>query len=569
MADVDKWAPVDDDNADVAPAGAPEGMARTLVSDTFRAMLGALRRVFELSAWFDRTKGPVSNGFVVTRVNDTKLNLEHESGNVSAEDKYPVGARVRVGSAVPVYQFAYVVAATHTPGTPDTVVELDIDGDAVALMVAPVELVSHITDDSMGTAAWSDIGTTKDVYPPEIPTADDLGDAAYMDQGDGNNLDADSVDGLHAADLISSSAEAARSLPLLNGNFQVAQRGEVIDDTTYYPNDNAAYTLDQWVLLMGKGTAHPAPGAGVVDVKSIASGAQDGEAAPFCCRLEGNGNVGVAPVEKVGVIQWLPNDAVGNLEGGEVSLSYWARASGTPASGIQKSNIALVVWDGVADALSSVDPVDDWGAVDTDPTMDPNFTLLPGTADVLSTSWQYFTHEAVTVPAGAKNIGVMVWGDDTAWTAGDQLDIAGVNLVKGALSQRYINEDYATNLMRCSRFFQTTFLKGQTPAEKSGFVDSAIHFFRFDGGQMFHPFVLRAPLFDAATPALASFNPWAGGTSGTTGCHMTGTPTPAPTADGTDFQGFYVGNNQITVWDYDVGPTAEHHACHYAVEALL
>ena len=103
-----------------------------------------------------------------------------------------------------------------------------------------------------------------------------------------------------------------------------------------------AYVVDGWLHLAGIGTAHPSAGSGVVDIDLIAANATGADAANRAVRITGNANVGVAPVEKVGLIQWLPFDVVENLRSDTVSISVWARVPG--GSGFNSLRIALVEW---------------------------------------------------------------------------------------------------------------------------------------------------------------------------------------------------------------------------------
>ena len=96
MSNVDTWSQIAGENADPVPDYAPQGHARTQVNDISREGQAAIRRQAETMAWFDKTKGPSGLGFTLTRLNDTQVNLVHQTTPTDASGKFLVGARVRV-----------------------------------------------------------------------------------------------------------------------------------------------------------------------------------------------------------------------------------------------------------------------------------------------------------------------------------------------------------------------------------------------------------------------------------------------------------------------------------------
>ncbi len=502
MSDIKTWSQVAAENAGSAPDYAPEGHARTLVNNISRESMAAVRRQHEDPAWFDKTKGPSGLGFDVTKLSNTQINLAHQTTPTDASDKFPTGARVRVRDATTLV-YGYIVSTVWA--SPNTVVTLVLDGASV-VQATPTGIENHVTDGTIGDAAFSDIGTTLSQDPPQVPSIDDLGDGATVDQGAGNGFDADTVDGMHAADIIDSASNAG-GIDLINGNFAIGQRGHALTATTTFPCDNGAYVADGWVLLMGSGTSHPAAGSGVVDVNIIASGASAGSAAPTSIQLVGNSNVGVAPVEKVGLIQWLPSDACSHLADARVSLSVWARH--IPTSSFDQARIGVVCWSGTADAMA-VDPISDWGAATFTPTMLAGYTLFETDSFLPSASWSEHVLEDVLIPAGTTNVAVMIWMDDTAWVDTDDVEFAGVRLARGSTAQTYINEDYAQNLLRCQRFFNSTFEEGDLVQPKGGDEATALRTLNNDGTTSMFSWEFATSMFQ--TPTVATYNPAAAGT---------------------------------------------------------
>ncbi len=504
MSNVDTWSKIAAENADPVPDYAPQGHARTQVNDITRELQSSVRRQWETMAWFDKTKGPSGLGFALTWLGDFQVNLVHQTTATDASGKFLVGARVRVGDGS-TYVYGYILTAVYA--NPNTVVTLDLDGASV-VQATPTTLELNVTDGTVGKAAFSPIGTTLAQDPPHVPSIDALGDGALLDQGAGNGFDADTVDGLHASDIIASAASAT-GVGLINGNFAIGQRGHTIDQTTHFLNDNAEYVVDGWALLMGDLATHPAGGSGVVDIDLIAANATGGDADSRAVRITGNSSVGVSPIEKIGLIQWLPFDVVESLRSGTVSLSVWCRI---PASGFQNLRLAIVEWSGTADLLSpGVDPIQDWGAFDTLPTVGGSYSISVGDKQTVSSAWTEFKYENVSVSASANNLAVLLYMDDTAWASGNIFELTGVSLVKGASARGYSHEDHSVNLRRCQRFFNSTFPEGDTPVALGGDEVSALHSICGDGTTSVLTWEFGTSMRKA--PSITRFNPGASGST--------------------------------------------------------
>ncbi len=504
MSNVDTWSQVAGENADPVPDYAPQGHARTQVNDITRELQSSVRRQWETMAWFDKTKGPSGLGFALTKLSDTSVNLVHESTPTDGSGKFVVGTRVRIGDGS-TFVYGYVTSSIYA--NPNTVLEFSLDGASV-VQTTPTTIENHVTDNFVGKAAFSPIGTTLAEDPPEIPSIDDLGDGALLDQGDGNGFDADTLDGQHASEIISSAASAA-GVGLINGNFAIGQRGHTIDQTTHFLNDNAEYVVDGWALLMGYLATHPAGGSGVVDIDLIAANATGGDADSRAVRITGNSSVGVSPVEKVGLIQWLPFDVVESLRSGTVSLSVWCRI---PSSGFQGLRLAIVEWSGTADLLSpGVDPIQDWGDSGVLPTVGGSYSITVADSQTVSSAWTEFKYENVSVSASANNLAVLIYMDDTAWADGNIFELTGVSLVKGASARGYSHEDHSVNLRRCQRFFNSTFPEGATPVALSSDEVSALHSICGDGITSLLTWEFGTSMRKA--PSITRFNPGASGST--------------------------------------------------------
>lgn len=466
MSDLQNWSQVAGENTDPVPDGAPENHPRVQVNDIQREALAGIRRQFEDMAWFDKTKGPTGNGFTLARLSATQVTLVHESTPTDASGKFAVGARIRVGDGTTLV-YGFVLSAVYA--NPTTTVEINFDGAGV-VQATPTTLELNITDGSVESTAFSPRGVTLAQDPPQVPAIDDLGDAVTKDEGSGNGLDADLLDGLHASDIIAASTGVG--VHVINGHFGISQRGLTIDDTTYFPNDNAKYVVDQWVLLMGSGVTRPSAGSGVVDVSIADALGSAGIPASRAVRLTGNANVGVAPVEKVGLIQWLPNDAIRHLASGVVSLSGYVKKGAL--SNFENFRMAIVEWTGTADTLTSTDPINDWNTAGFLPTVKASYTIAVSSTFAIGTDWTQFKLENVSVSSGMKNLGIMLYVDDTSWGLGDTVEFSGVDLSQGALAGTFQEPDFADELHRCQRFFNTTFDHADTISEFSGKEASAL-----------------------------------------------------------------------------------------------
>lgn len=514
MSDVDQWSEVAAQNVDATPDGAPEGHARSAVNDITREAMSGVRRQFEDPGWFDKTKGPTGQGFTLTKGSGTdKVNLVHESTPTDASAKFPVGSRVRVGDGATLVE-GFVTAAAFA--SPTTTITINLDGAAV-IQATPTTFESNITDNGVGNVAFSTIGVTLAQDPVQIPSIDLLGDGVQLDQGEGNGFDADTVDGQHASDLITAAA-SSRLVGLINGDFAIGQRGHALTATTSFPTDNAAYVADGWALLSGDGTSHPAGGSGVVDINLINSGAS-GKAAGRAIQIEANANLSASPHEKVALIEWLPGDVCEHLEGTKVSLSIWAnRPVGTDFDQVR---MAVVFWAGTRDAITSVDPIDDWGAVGVTPTLLANYTMVESPSFLPSSDWSEHKLENVAIPVGTNNIAIMIWTDDTSFSSGMQIEFTGVSFVTGETAQTWVHEDYATNLGRCQRFFNSTFEEGGLVREKGGDEATALRIITNTGSRDLMLWELGTSMF--ATPTITTYNPAVAGTSGSAPWDLDGT----------------------------------------------
>ena len=230
---------------------------------------------------------------------------------------------------------------------------------------------------------------------------------------------------------------------LLNSSFQVAQRGagphtNAAASATNAVNNDDAYILDQWVFL--------ADGADTCDISKDTTDLPSAAGAGACIALD----VETAN-RKFGIIQFLENENTIPLRGQKLSLSFYAKVTGTSISNIRA---AVLAWDGTANTITS-DVVSAWNASGSNPTLVGNWTAENTASNLsVSSSWTLFEIEDISFDtSGANNLAVFIWTDDTDATTGDILRITCVKLEIGSVCTPYVPQNYQTELTRCQRYF--------------------------------------------------------------------------------------------------------------------
>ena len=149
-----------------------------------------------------------------------------------------------------------------------------------------------------------------------------------------------------------------------------------------------------------------------------------GEGTPVMS-LETDGPQGTRPWQKMvldandqgGLVYFLTNDDCQDyIANGKLSFGIQLK---TTAATISNARIGIIKWTGTADAVTS-DVVGTWASDGTSPTLASSWSYENTPSNLsLSTSWQRFTVEDVTIDADTKNIAIFVWTDDGTITASD------------------------------------------------------------------------------------------------------------------------------------------------------
>ena len=235
---------------------------------------------------------------------------------------------------------------------------------------------------------------------------------------------------------------------LINGVFQIAQRGSPITATGGGSNQNPTtntndkYVLDRWILL--------SDGSDIVDVSRATE-------APANQYRSAGLDVETAN-KKFGLLQVIEHANCVGLIGGTATLSFKMKASAVDK--LDSVKAAVVSWSSTADAVTS-DIISAWGAEGTRPTLIANWTYEnandSGTTGNFTptTSWATYTLKNVSIDTSSTtNVGVFIWSDVTDTTAGQFLYITDVQLETGATNNAFERRSYHSQFAECQRYYQ-------------------------------------------------------------------------------------------------------------------
>lgn len=282
---------------------------------------------------------------------------------------------------------------------------------------------------------------------------------------------------------------------IINGDFEIAQRGTSFTSATTPANSDDTYLLDRWTLL--------SDGNDIVDVTQDTTTVPTGKRTAIALDVE-------TANKKFGIIQFIEQRDAVKLIGGNATLSFQAKVSS--ATKLDNLKAAIIAWDGTADTLTS-DVVSAWGAEGTNPTLVSNWTYENTPANLNpTTSYQTFTITANIDTASAKNLAVFIWSDVTDTTLGDFLYITGVRLVAGSVAKPLVQRPYAQELALAQRYYWKSFTQQTAPAQNVGAGSGEIIFAASQAGantafsnSISFPVTMRAaPTITFYSPAAAS-----------------------------------------------------------------
>lgn len=246
---------------------------------------------------------------------------------------------------------------------------------------------------------------------------------------------------------------------VINGDFQVAQRGTTFNAATTWPNNDDAYILDRFYLLTD--------GNDVVDVTQNTAQAPTNQ--QYCISLD----VETAN-KKFGIAQIIEKKNLVGILGETVTLSFKAKVSAT--TNLDNIKAAIIAWSGTADSVTS-DIVSAWGTEGTNPTLIANATYENTPSNLgVTTSWATYSVTAAIDTASAANVILLIWSDVTTTTVGEFLYITDVQLENGSTATDFERLPYYAQLDACMYYFEilkaeeqyTFFLTGYASATNNG-----------------------------------------------------------------------------------------------------
>ncbi len=226
---------------------------------------------------------------------------------------------------------------------------------------------------------------------------------------------------------------------LINGEFNIAQRGTSFDSTTNPKNDDDTYLLDRWILL--------SDGNDIADVSQLPSG-PDGS-------VKSQKVVVATANKKFGFIQILENANCQQIIDAIASLSFQAKTGG---NAIKNIRAGILSWTSTRDAVTS-DVVSTWNSAGTDPSLATNWTYENIPFDIpLTTTYQKFAIPDISIDtANTLNIAVFIWVDDTDAAVNDELFLGQVQLEKGSEVSEFEYRSFEHELSLAQRYYEKSY----------------------------------------------------------------------------------------------------------------
>lgn len=494
MAEINKWSQSASGNTQNSPDGWKEGMTRTQVNDTARETHASIRRWYDDAEFVQLHDSPLGAN-TVTRESTSSVRVA-ATPNAPAIAQYPVGCRVRIGHVSGTLLEANVTARVLAGS--DLIVT--IDSTSIA---ADANSIRRFISKSVRSAAFRSTG----IASGQIPLFEQFGNAAFINEGHGNGLDADTLDGQHGSyyeGLVGTAAP--RPNLLLNGNMQLWQRAGgatfTIDNTGQYQAVDGGYTADGWKYLVDSGAAN------------IVKFDRDTDAPAgfaFSMKITAVAPTGGPASEKFGICQMLERADCAPAFGGAkvVSLSWWAKTN--VGSTLTRIRGAVLSWNGGADTPTA-DPVNVWNAEGTDPGLVAGAWAYENTSTLLTltSSWQQFKIENILIDtANVANLAVFIWLDDKSYVGAGTPDIVwitGVKLEIAATASDFLHRPMGDELARAQRYFTKTFDQGVKPAQNIGLVGSLLGQASSNAGRdVMANWRFSTPMFK--TPTIVTYNP--------------------------------------------------------------
>ena len=329
------------------------------------------------------------------------------------------------GSQITSVKFTTGTNATHTTGA--TIVDY-VTGTHFGAMAKGI-LISHDQDGTLKAGAVDNAGVVADGI---------LTDVKFV------------TDTLTESKIKVSTASSLRSPNLLyNGNMNVWQR-----NVTATPNDDVYTGADRWNFLTETNGAWT-----VARDTDVPVGSQ------YSMKF-----TNVTLNNQCGIVQILENLDSKQLDDGVVSLSFYAKTSGTEIANLRAG---IITWGSTADAVTS-DVFSAWAQDGTNPTLAANWTYENTPSNLaLTSTWTRYTIDNVAIDtATVNNVAVVIWTDDGTIAANDDFWITQVQLNYGAKNAAFQHRTYAEELALCYRYLHVITTVGSNQSMGFGWAPS-------------------------------------------------------------------------------------------------
>jgi hypothetical protein len=270
---------------------------------------------------------------------------------------------------------------------------------------------------------------------------------------------------------------------LINGGFDVAQRGT--DDTASFAVNasTTAYTADRWFISIGPGQSHT-----VSLQPSFVLGS------PNCIRVQRD--AGQTGVGSVTFATPLTTRMLERLRGRVVTIQAWLRSGASWSAG----GITLRF-----DVGTSAQGKRGAGFVGETNVASNALALGTGSAATFLTA----TSGAVVPISASQGQLSFTWTPSGVAGAADFVEIAQVEIWIGRQALTWQPVDYEEELRRCQAFYWKSFSRGIAPAENAG-AAGALSTWQIAGAAMAAGFAFSVPVPMVRTGTGRLYNPSAG-----------------------------------------------------------
>ncbi|NTW30826.1 MAG: hypothetical protein HGA33_06095 [Candidatus Moranbacteria bacterium] len=266
---------------------------------------------------------------------------------------------------------------------------------------------------------------------------------------------------------------------LINGNFDVAQRGTAFTSATTPANNDDTYLIDRWNLISDGNDAVDVSQEEVTDIP----GSQ------YALKLD------TETSKRYGIVQILEKKDAAKLKGKYVSLSLAVKSTN-----ISALRAAVLSWGGTADEVTS-DIVSAWAAT---PTWAANWTAENTPADlVVSSGLTTVKIENIYIDSAVvNNLAVAIWTPNEE-AIGDIVYITQVQLCEGPVALPFQPKSFEEELESCKRYFEKSYDYSVAPGTNNG--NGVVSFIAANADHAIGSCQFRVP--KRATPTVKCYSP--------------------------------------------------------------